>query len=90
MRPDPIDPLIFTININDMLEDADSTFNVQVQEFDIIFVPPTLLAELADFIKDLIYPFTEVLREVSGALFGYQRGYGRSGRNNRNNNTFGF
>lgn len=90
MRPDPIDPLIITVNINDMLEDADSTFNVQVQEFDIIFVPPTLLAELAEFIKDLIFPFTEILREVSSALFGFQRGFGGRPRNQRNNNTFGF
>ena len=90
MRPDPIDPLIITVNINDMLEDADSTFNVQVQEYDIIFVPPTLLAELAEFIKALIYPITEVLREITSALFGFQRGFAGRPRNQRNNNTFGF
>lgn len=91
MRPDPIDPLIIEVNVNDLLERGDSTFNIQVQEYDIIFVPPTLLAELADFLKDLIFPFTEVLREVSSALFGIQRGFGGNNRGRgRRNNAFAF
>jgi hypothetical protein len=68
IRPDPVDPFKITVNINELF-DGDSTFNVHVQERDIIFVPPTMLAQVAYFIKALIYPFTEVIREVSSAMF---------------------
>ena len=68
IRPDPVDPLKITVNINELF-DGDSTFNVHVQERDIIFVPPTMLAQVAYLVKALIFPFTEVIREVSSAFF---------------------
>lgn len=68
IRADPVDPFIAVVNINDLFE-GDSTFNFHVQERDIIFVPPTMLAQVAYFIKALIFPFTEVIREVSSAFF---------------------
>ena len=77
MRPDPIDPVVFTININDMLDRADMTFNMQVQEYDIIFVPATMLAEFAYFIDDLLFPVQQLLRGALGPIFGFGRGRGR-------------
>ena len=82
IRADPIDPLVIYVNVNDVIERGDSTENIQVQENDIIFVPPTLLAELAYFINDLLFPVTEVLRNVSSAVFGWNPNYGRGRRNN--------
>lgn len=87
IRADPVDPLIIYVNVNDVIEHGDSTFNVQVQENDIIYVPPTLLAELAYFIDDLLFPVKEVLRGVGGALFGFGPRTTRRGR--RNNNAIG-
>lgn len=85
MRPDPIDPLIITVNINDMLDNADSTYNVHVQEYDIVYVPATLLAEFAYFLEDLLFPVTQLLRSVGGAIFGYGgRNVNRRGRVNNN------
>ena len=55
IRADPVDPFIAVVNINDLFE-GDSTFNFHVQERDIIFVPPTMLAQVAYFIKALIFP----------------------------------
>ena len=87
IRADPVDPLIFVVNINDVIENGDSTFNIQVQENDIIYVPPTLLAELAYFIDDLLFPVKEVLRGLGGALFGF--GPRTNQNNRRRNNNYG-
>jgi len=85
IRADPKDPFIQTINIGDLIEKGDSTFNVHVQERDIIFVPPTILAELGYFIDTLLFPFKQVLSGLAGAIFTYDRlRYG--GNNNGYNN----
>lgn len=85
IRADPKDPFIQTINIGDVIEKGDSTFNVHVQERDIIYVPPTILAELGYFIDTLLFPFKQVLTGLAGALFTYDRlryGPGSYGVNN--------
>lgn len=82
VRPDPVDPMVVTINVGDMILTGDSTFNVHVRERDIILVPPTFLAQLAYFINDLLFPVNEVLRNVGQAFFG--GGGGRRGRRGRN------
>ena len=79
VRPDPIDPIVVTVNVGDMILTGDSTFNVHVQERDIILVPPTLLAQVAYFINDLLFPVNEVIRNLGNAFFGARRG-----RRNRN------
>lgn len=79
IRADPRDPLIIPINLNALLR-GDSTFNPPVQENDIIYVPPTLLGEFANFLKAITYPITQVLQGLGGALRG-GRGGGRRGRN---------
>ncbi len=85
IRPDPRDPLVITVNIDDMIRTGDSTYNVHVLENDIIYVPPTILAQLGNFLTALIQPFTRVLQEISRAFgrFGFgNNGRGRGGRNN--------
>jgi len=78
IRPDPVDPLIISVNIGEMIETGDSSFNIAVHERDIIFVPPTLLAKLGYFVNDLLAPVQIVLRGVGAALFGFGgRGRGR-------------
>lgn len=73
IRADPRDPLIFTVNVAQMLRTGDSTYNVLIQEKDIVVVPPTLFAQIGYFISDLITPFTEVLRSITNA-FRFNRG----------------
>ena len=92
IRADPVDPFILTVNVNDVLERGDTTFNVQVLENDIIFVPPTLLAEFAYFIDDLLFPVKQILSGIGGAIFGFggRRGIGRGRRRNNNIGGFGF
>ncbi len=91
IRADPRDPLIMYVNIGDMLNSGDSTFNVHIQERDIIVVPPTFLAEIGHFLTKLLYPVTEVIREISSALWYFfpdLRNFGRRGRRGNNNNNF--
>jgi protein involved in polysaccharide export with SLBB domain len=73
IRADPKDPFIQTINLGDIIDKGDSTFNVHVQERDIIYVPPTMLAELGYFLDTLLFPFKQVLTGLSSAILTYDR-----------------
>jgi protein involved in polysaccharide export with SLBB domain len=79
IRADPRDPLVIYCNLGDLYKTGDSTFNVQVKERDIIYVPPTMLAELGYFLSDLLFPVTEVMRSV-GSIFFFGYGRNRFGR----------
>ena len=91
IRPDPREPFVMTVNVNDMIRSGDSTYNVHVAENDIIFVPPTMLAQIGYFIVSLISPITAVIGRISQSLFSVLRltrfntGGGRGNRRNNNN-----
>lgn len=68
IRADPVDPLVIPINFHDMLR-GDSTYNVSIMENDIIYVPPTLLAQFAYFLDGLLFPVKQVIRGLGGAFF---------------------
>ncbi len=81
IRPDPRDGYTIYVNIGDMFQ-HDSTSNVHIQERDIIYVPPTMVAEFGYFLSAMIFPITQVLNDLRGSLFifGYGgRGGGRRG-----------
>lgn len=69
IRADPRDPKVYEINIGDMFEYGDSSFNWQVRELDIIFVPPTMMAQLGYFLDSLLFPVKFVLNGIGGAIF---------------------
>ncbi len=81
IRADPRDPLVINCNLSDLFTTGYSTFNIHVQERDIIYVPPTMLAELGYFLQDLLFPVTQVFSSIGGIL------YGRGNRNFGNNNA---
>ena|SRR5688572_10071010 len=81
IRPDPRDGYTIYVNIDDMFQ-HDSTSNVHIQERDIIYVPPTMVAEFGYFLSAMIFPVTQVLNDLRGALFifgGNPRGNRRGG-----------
>ena len=91
IRPDPRDPTVWRVNIGEILHTGDSTFNVHVQEGDIVYVPPTILAQLGYFLDDLLFPVKQVLSGIGAAIFaplfgipvglyGYRGGGGRGRR----------
>jgi protein involved in polysaccharide export with SLBB domain len=80
IRADPRDPFVQTLNLGDLIEKGDSTFNVHVQERDIIYVPPTMLAQLGYFLDTLLFPLKQVLSGLGSAVFTYDRlRYGSGG-----------
>jgi protein involved in polysaccharide export with SLBB domain len=90
IRPDPVDPLIITVDIANMIETGDSTFNIHVQELDIIYVPPTILAQLGYFLEALLFPVNQVIGSISRALGAGNRfnRLGTGGGGNFNNIIF--
>jgi protein involved in polysaccharide export with SLBB domain len=86
IRADPKDPLVITADVTKLWTAGDSTYNVQVLEFDIIYVPPTLLQSVADLVSGVFVPVTSVLRDVLYAIFAFDDPRflfrGRRGNNN--------
>ncbi len=89
IRADPRDPLIITVNIADMWENGDSTGNIKLREFDIVYIPPTLLQQAADFVSGILVPFSSIFRQILVVILQLEDPdlLFRSGRGNRN---FGF
>jgi protein involved in polysaccharide export with SLBB domain len=87
IRADPVVGLVLHANLSDMFS-ADSTFNLTIQEDDIIVVPPTMLAQLGYFISDLIFPFTEVLSSIFQGLLSVSKFSNLNSGNNKNNGVF--
>ena len=78
IRADPRDPFILHVDVSDMLRTGDTTFNVGVQERDILYIPPTILKQVADLISSLIVPFSSTLSSVAQSLFlwnAWQNGF---------------
>jgi len=89
IRADPRDPFIQYFDLSDLFTRGDSTFNVHVHERDIIYVPPTMLAEFGYFLDSLLFPVKFVLTSLSSAIFSYTAlQYGTGNRNNNNGGIF--
>jgi protein involved in polysaccharide export with SLBB domain len=87
IRADPREPLVITADIPELWESGDSTYNIQVHEYDIVYVPPTLLQAAADLVSGLFVPITSVLRDVLYAIFAFDDPrflFNRRGRNGNN------
>ena len=78
IRSDPRDPLIQTIDLGDLIERGDSTFNVHVQERDIIYVPPTMLAQVGYFLDAILFPVKQVVTGLASAFYLNDRARGRN------------
>lgn len=81
IRADPREPLVITIPYGEMVRTGDSTYNVLIQENDIIVIPPTMLAQVGYFISDLIYPVTTVTQTIFSSFFAFNAltNYGTAG-----------
>jgi len=80
IRADPVDSLVATLDMSGIVFEGDSTDNWTLEEFDILYVPPTVMQELADFASAILVPFTSIFRSIfqilfqlRGARFGNQR-----------------
>lgn len=83
IRADPRDPVVIPVDVAEIWESGDSTYNVQVQEYDIVYVPPTFLQSVADFVSGIFVPLVSVFREVFYAIFFFDDPYFYNRRQNR-------
>jgi protein involved in polysaccharide export with SLBB domain len=92
LRTDPRDPLVLTLDLSEIMETGDSTFNIHIQERDIIFVPPTMLAQFGYFLDTLLFPVKLVISGLADAFWAINvfSGGGQAGRRRGGNNNNGF
>jgi protein involved in polysaccharide export with SLBB domain len=69
IRADPRDPQIQIINLSEIIDTGDSTFNVLIHERDIIYVPPTFLARIGYALQTALFPIRLVLTSLAGAIW---------------------
>ena len=74
IRADPVEPMIAILDVASIWQEGDSTDNWSLEEFDIIYVPPTVMQEIADFISGILVPFTSIFRSIFQLLFQFNRG----------------
>lgn len=68
VRPSAIDdvkPKIFELNFNKLMIHGDASKNVLLQEGDIIYVPPTILAKIGLFVEELVSPIGRAFSTVN-------------------------
>jgi len=65
-RPDAQNPFQVEINLREMIETGNTTYNIRLQENDFVYVPPTFFGALTRFLEKLLEP----LRVVVASLFG--------------------
>ncbi len=64
VRGDPRNPMIITVNLRDIVIHGITTYNIQIRENDIIYVPPTFFGMLARFIEKLLLPLNTAVSAV--------------------------
>jgi hypothetical protein len=69
IRPDPKNPLVISINIREMIVTGNTTWNLAVKEFDILYLPPTFFGAIARFLERLLIPAQMVLNALFQGLY---------------------
>jgi len=75
IRPDAQNPLDVVINYREIVLTGNTTYNLLIQDHDIIYVPPTFFGVLARFIQRLLEPLNtavQALFSVSAARSSYE------------------
>ena len=79
IRPDAQNPMVMEINFREMVLTGNTTFNVLLQDNDVIYIPPTALGTVTRFVQKLLQPLNVVTRAlfaVSRAELSYDRAFG--------------
>lgn len=66
IRPDAQNPLVMEINFREMILTGNTTYNVLLQDNDIIYIPPTLIGMITRWVEKILQP----LNVVVGGMFG--------------------
>ena len=68
VRGDPEDPEIIRVKLKDIQFKGDVRTNYQLQNKDVVVVPPTIFARTGYFFRKLLFPFSDVIALVLSAL----------------------
>lgn len=66
IRPDAQNPLVVEVNFREMVLTGLTTYNIALQDNDILYIPPTFFGMITRFIQKLLEPVNVVVQ----ALFG--------------------
>ena len=66
IRPDAKHPLVLEVNFREMVLTGNTTYNVLLQDNDIIYIPPTLLGAFTRFVQKILQPITLSTRTLLG------------------------
>ena len=69
IRPDAANPLVIEVNYREMVTTGNTTYNLRLQDNDIIYVPPTFLGHIARFLEKLLAPLAVVVNAMFGVAF---------------------
>ena len=64
IRPDAENPLVVVINVREMLQTGNTTYNILLRDRDIVYVPPTFVGHVARFLQRVLEPFALVLQTL--------------------------
>ncbi len=68
IRADPTHPLVITVNVREIIQKGFSGYNINIKEDDIIYVPPTFLGTVGNFLSRLTYPFQSLFQTAFGVV----------------------
>jgi hypothetical protein len=69
IKPDAQDPLVVVVNVREILETGNTTFNLRIGHQDIIYIPPTFLGHISRFLEKLLAPIGNVTQAALGLSF---------------------
>ncbi len=68
IRADPSHPQVITVNVREIIQKGYSGYNINIKEDDIIYVPPTFLGTVGNFLSRLTYPFQSLFSTAFGLV----------------------
>ncbi|MBK8977564.1 MAG: polysaccharide biosynthesis/export family protein [Planctomycetes bacterium] len=66
IKPDAQNPLVVVVNVREMIETGNTTYNLRIDDNDIIYIPPTFLGHIARFLEKLLQPLNRVVGSALG------------------------
>jgi protein involved in polysaccharide export with SLBB domain len=66
VRPDAENPLVMTVNFREMVQTGNMAWNVQLQNDDIVYIPPTFFGAITRFLQKLLEPIGAVVSTIFG------------------------
>ncbi|MDP6928464.1 MAG: polysaccharide biosynthesis/export family protein [Planctomycetota bacterium] len=67
VRPDAQNPLIIEANIREMILTGNTTYNIRLQDNDIVYIPPTFFGTMTRFVEKLLSPVAVISQTLFSA-----------------------